>query len=373
MKVLPRSDAAATEEDLALVTDLVRMPSVSTREREAVEFLVGAMAARGFRAHVDDVGNAVGEIGDGPVHVALVGHIDTVPGEIPVRREGDHLVGRGAVDAKGPLAAFVAAAAVLGEVLERLRISVVGAVEEEHTTSRGAHAIAQWPAPAHCVIGEPSAWDAITVGYKGRLLARLRLSRPARHGAHDGPTIGEEALALWTRLRDSAASRSPAGRAFDRLDCRLERIVAGDGDGLSVGAELVVGYRLPPGTSPDEVAAELRALTADVEILGEEPPVRVSRATPLARAFQRAIRAAGGEPTFKVKTGTSDMNLLAAAWGCPIVAYGPGDSRYDHTPDERLDLRDYARSIVVLRHALSSLADEAASASEPAGSRIEGP
>ena len=63
------------------------------------------MTERGFRASVDDAGNAVGEIGDGPMHVVLLGHIDTVAGEIPVRVEDDDLIGRGAVDAKGPLAA----------------------------------------------------------------------------------------------------------------------------------------------------------------------------------------------------------------------------------------------------------------------------
>src|SRR5438132_9114452 len=66
--------------DLDLVVGLVRIASVSTQERAAVEYLVGAMTARGFRARIDEVGNAVGEIGTGPVHVALVGHIDTVPG-----------------------------------------------------------------------------------------------------------------------------------------------------------------------------------------------------------------------------------------------------------------------------------------------------
>ena len=84
-----------SEADLALVRGLVEIPSLSRREGEAVEWLVARMAERGFRASVDDAGNAVGEIGDGPFHVVLLGHIDTVPGEIPVRVEGDELVGRG--------------------------------------------------------------------------------------------------------------------------------------------------------------------------------------------------------------------------------------------------------------------------------------
>lgn len=345
-------EARARPEDVDLLVGLVRIPSVSTQERAAVEYLVGAMTARGFRTRIDEAGNAVGEIGEGPVRVALVGHIDTVPGDIPVRLEGDELVGRGAADAKGPLAAFVAAAT---EPPRGVRVSIVGAVEEEHPTSKGARHVATWPAPDCCVVGEPSGWEGITVGYKGRLVARLRVARSARHAAHAGTTVAEDALALWELLRARAAARGPYTSAFARLDCRLESVHAGESDGLTERAELLVGYRIPPGMAPEEIAEDLRAIAGDVEVLSREGPVRASRATPLARALQRAIREEGGEPSFKVKTGTSDMNVLAPAWGCPIVAYGPGDSRYDHTPVERLDLRDYARAIAVLGRALRTL------------------
>ena len=70
----------------------------------------------------------------------------------------------------------------------------------------------------------------------------------------------------------------------------------------------------------------------------------------------RGIRDAGGTPRFKMKTGTSDMNILAPVWGCPTLAYGPGDSKLDHTPDEAMDLEDFARGVNVLTAALSHLA-----------------
>jgi len=347
--------------DLDLVRGLVEIPSVSRREGDAVEWLVVRMSERGFRASVDDSGNAVGEIGDGPVHVVLLGHIDTVPGEIAVRVEGDELVGRGAVDAKGPLAAFVAAAS---EPVAGVRVTVVGAVEEESPTSRGARHRATQPAPDWCVIGEPSGWDAVTVAYKGRLTLELALSREARHGASPGPTIAEEALALWERVRQSANGRAAAPRSFERLDCRLEGIDAGLGDGLVERARVRIGYRVPPGIDAGELEAAAASLaTSDggtrvvVSTIGREDPVRTSRTSPLARAFARAISVAGGKTTFKEKSGTSDMNILSPAWGCPMVAYGPGDSRYDHTPIERLSIADFARSIDVLKGVLSRASD----------------
>ena len=347
--------------DVDLLRGLVSIPSVSRHEGEAVEWLVARMDERGFRVSVDDAGNAVGEIGDGLIHVVLLGHIDTVPGEIPVRIENDELVGRGAVDAKGPLAAFVAAAT---EPVAGVRVTVVGAVEEESPTSKGARYRATLPAPNWCVVGEPSGWDAVTVAYKGRLTIDVALSREARHGAAPGPTVAEEALALWERVRESASGRAGASRSFERLDCRLEGIEAGVGDGLVENARLRIGYRVPPGIDPgalEAAAASLAERNGDTRVVvttqGREEPVRTARTSPLARAFARAIAVAGAPATFKEKSGTSDMNVLFPAWGCPMVAYGPGDSRYDHTPIERLSIAEFTRSITVLKGVLSRASD----------------
>ncbi|HYY55246.1 MAG TPA: [LysW]-lysine hydrolase [Candidatus Dormibacteraeota bacterium] len=342
--------------DRELVLGLVRIPSVSTREQASVEYLVARMRERGFAARVDEAGNAVGEIGDGAMRIALVGHIDTVPGEIPVAIDDGDLVGRGAVDAKGALAAFVAAATTPPR---GARITVVGAVEEEHPSSRGARHLARARAPDYCVVGEPSGWDAITVGYKGSLQLRIEVRRPARHGAHEGASVAEEGIALYAELKRRAAARGAETTPFQRLDCRLASFVAGPSDGLVERAELIVAYRVPPGMTTDEVVADARGVAPTFDVLSAEEPIKASRATPLARAFQSAIREAGGDAHFKVKTGTSDMNVLGPAWRCPIVAYGPGDSRYDHTPMERLPLADYTRSIAVLRGVLARLAGAA--------------
>ena len=350
-------DVELAPDDVALVGGLVAIPSVSRGEADAVEWLVLRMRERGFRASIDEAGNAVGEIGEGPVHVVLLGHIDTVPGEIPVRVEDGELVGRGAVDAKGPLAAFVAAAT---EPVPGVKVTVVGAVEEESPTSKGARYRATLAAPDWCVIGEPSGWDGVTVAYKGRLVLGVSLARDARHGASPGPTIAEEGLALWARFKDAAVARTAEARSFARLDCRLEGMRAAAGDGLVERAELRIGYRVPPGITTNELEEAARSIAdrhdgdaeVSVERIASEEPARTPRTTAVATAFARAIGAAGGRPVFKEKSGTSDMNVLLPAWRCPMVAYGPGDAQYDHTPIERLALADYARSIAVLRDVL---------------------
>ncbi len=89
-------------EAIALLEAMLRSPSVSGDEGALAAFLVRRMAELGFEAAVDGAGNAVGSIGQGPQTVVLLGHMDTVPGAIPVRVADGRLYGRGAVDAKGP-------------------------------------------------------------------------------------------------------------------------------------------------------------------------------------------------------------------------------------------------------------------------------
>ena len=90
-------------------------------------------------------------------------------------------------------------------------------------------------------------------------------------------------------------------------------------------------------------------------LCGDESAYRAQKSTDLVRAFLSAIREKGGEPRFVVKTGTSDMNVVGPAWGPSILAYGPGDSALDHTPDERIDLDEYLLATEVLKNVLAQL------------------
>jgi len=341
---------------------------------------------RGFcrSAHVDQVGNAVGTWGAGELSVWLLGHIDTVPGHIDVRIEDGVLHGRGAVDAKGSFCAFLAAVAKLPpEAAERLTITLVGAVGEEAPGSVGArHAVASLARPNLVVIGEPSGWDALTLGYKGTMQFELLAQDHSRHSAVDEPTPAEKVVEAYNAVRGHVegangarpgGGRSPSqGRVappaalFDRLQLRLLELSGAD-DGLVQQAHARLGFRLPPATDVAALSANVRKLAANAGAEGRLLPgaVEAHRAPkegPLPGAFRAAIRAAGGTPRHKLKTGTSDMNVVAAAWRAvdqnvpPMVAYGPGDSNLDHTPAERLSLTEYLSAVAVLRDALQALA-----------------
>ena len=121
------------------------------------------------------------------------------------------------------------------------------------------------------------------------------------------------------------------------------------------------GFRLPSGVTPASHEESIRSLTPptiELRFAGHTPAHVADRTNPVARALTGAIRAEGGTPRPKLKTGTADFNVVGPAWGCPIAAYGPGDSALDHTPHERLDLEEYRRSIRVLTRAIESLASE---------------
>ena len=390
-----------------LVRGLVAIPSLSRQEARAAAWLVEQMRADGFdRAFVDEAGNAVGEIGDANAArtIVLLGHIDTVPGDIPVRIDrsdrGEILSGRGSVDAKGPLATFAAAAAALGGAWARahgLCVVVVGAVEEEAATSKGARFIASRfdgtrdRMPDACVIGEPSHWHRVTLGYKGRLLLDLHAWQPMAHTAGPDASVAEAVVQLWNWMAAHAANVNQGrDKAFDQLSPSLRRFITSS-TGMQDDVDAQIAWRLPVGFDASAFVVELLAAAAaqlgathpmpevrlalgdagrDVATIrgaktayefrfrGWEHPWRGDRANPLVRSFVAGMREVDpGTPLgFLVKTGTSDMNVVAPLWKCPIVAYGPGDSALDHAPNEHLELDEYWRAIQVLAAALRSFA-----------------
>ena len=346
-------------DDVGFLEALLSIPSPSGEEDAVAEYLVGRMTALGFHAHRDQVGNVVGALGDSATkrEIVLLGHMDTVPGLVPVRREGDRLYGRGAVDAKGPLAAFVLAAARVVPHLDGVRLLVIGVVEEE-ARSRGAHHLARtMPPPDWAIIGEPSSWQGITLGYKGMLSMDYRLTQPAGHSASEIPGPAEKAVAFWNQVRTYVQERNSGqtGR-FSTLDPTLREIRTSS-DGLEEGVEMSIGLRLPPGCDVSALQRQMQGCRdgAELSFPYSEPPFQAEKNTPPVRALLRAIRAEGGRPRFKLKTGTSDMNVVGPAWGCPIVAYGPGDSAMDHTPDEHIHIGEFRRGVDVLARALGAL------------------
>jgi [amino group carrier protein]-lysine/ornithine hydrolase len=229
------------------------------------------------------------------------------------------------------------------------------------------------------VIGEPSQWHRITLGYKGRLLLDLTARQAMAHTAGPDASVAEIVVDLWNWVTSCAATFNE-GRAkpFDRVTPSLRRFITATTADMHDTVDAQIAWRLPLGFDVEKFSRELlswagahigapptSALDNDGRIVGlrttlvfgfrgKESAWRGDRHNDLVRSFLSAIRETDPaiQPAFVMKTGTSDMNVVGPIWRCPIVAYGPGDSALDHTPHEHLSLDEYWRAIGVLGTAL---------------------
>ncbi|MFB6267510.1 MAG: [LysW]-lysine hydrolase [Halodesulfurarchaeum sp.] len=331
----------------ALLRDLVETPSVSGEEDDCASRLAEFFESRDRAAWRDEAGNLRAPGDDA---LLLTSHLDTVPGDIPVEERDGALWGRGSVDAKGSLAAMAVAAVETGA-------SFVGVVQEE-TDSAGARFLATHRSPPGAVInGEPSGWDAITLGYRGLLEGTYVATSRSGHSSRPEPNAIQDAVAWWSEI-ESALGGDELQKPFERVTPKPIDIEGGTSeDGLSVEARIRVQFRIPPGRTVEDVREVVEERLSAGTVTWDEPvpPVMESPRTPVASALRRAIRAQGGEPAHLRKTGTSDMNVFADTWDVPMATYGPGDASLDHTPEEHLALEEFDRATRVLTEAADSL------------------
>lgn len=339
-------------DEVELLERLAALYSPSGHEERAVAEFVRAARALGLRSRVDRAGNGIAERGRGRPETLFLGHIDTVEGDRAVRRDGRRLHGRGVVDAKGPLvSALVAASGFSGAGTVR----VVAAVREE-TDSLGARHLLRGRCPNAVIVGEPSGWDGVTIGYKGELRVEATFRTPRSHDASPTPSAADSAIDWVHGVKARAAAR-PGPSPFRTLSVKVvgfENPPRTDPD----VARLTLDLRLPPGVSTAEAEQLLHASSgpSTTRPLVRVEPIEADRTNVVVSALLGGIRGLGGRPTLWRKTGTSDLNVVLRAWGVPGAAYGPGDSRLDHTDREAVSFVELRRSVRVLREAFGTLA-----------------
>ncbi|MCH7759721.1 M20/M25/M40 family metallo-hydrolase [Patescibacteria group bacterium] len=342
------------KKEVSLLKDLLSISSFSGQEKLAVDFLIKKTKKLNFDSvKRDQAGNFVAVRGQGKKQILLVGHIDTVKGTIPVKLIKQQLYGRGAVDAKGSLAAFIWAVHSLKN-LNNKKIVIIGAVEEELPSSRGARFILNKYQPDYIIIGEPSGWSNITIGYRGILRFDYSLKRNLTHFAGQQASVAQSAFEFINELNNYLQLKNGNQvPVFDRPNLEIRNInTSNNGLEEKIIAELSV--RLPPGF---DIAQLENFLTFTPVMIKEKVRgVIKDKNNALVRGFLKFIRKYRGRPKFIKKTGTADFNILAENWPMvPMVAYGPGDSKFDHTPDEHLNLNEYIKSIHILSNTLQSL------------------
>lgn len=326
--------------------------------RVAAEYVRGWLENAGVRVETRDHGGLpmlVGEVGParGPA-VVFHGHLDVVPGfdeQFVPRVEGERLVGRGAFDMKGALAAMLCA---MGDAASQQRTRVVFVCvpdeESEQVDDRATEAFVQSGIDASFAItGEPTDLH-VGVQAKGLLAIQVEVRGTAAHGST--PWLGDNAVLkahdVYRRIETLPFSRQ-SSELFDRPSINLSRISGGDAINKVPDRCLIdVDIRYLPGQDAGEILEQVAALP-DVEIVQtlERVPAVVAPDDPYVLALREAAGASGDSASLSVgRDGASDAQYFLDA-GIPAVEFGPVGAGH-HGPEEWVSipsLADYRRAL----------------------------
>ncbi len=354
----------------SILKSAVEIDSPSGQEGRLARFLADTMSELGFEIKMDDAGNVHGTIGSGKPTTLFCGHMDTVPGSIPVKEEDGSLYGRGWGDAKGSLIAMIVAAARHGMSGEPGRVLVVGVVEEERRGEGVKALVNQHPQVDYAVFGEPSGAKRITIGYKGSIHLGVEVSTEFGHSSAPWafPNSITKAFNLWTLISEYVTRRIEGKSHYRELTSCITGIKGGSDVSVTPGrCEINIDVRIPPGLTVDEVLSELREevdgfrarnkdAQVDLYIDDRVEPFETSIRSPIVQALNGAIKDVYQEPAKYIrKTGTGDMNILGHELGIPVVTYGPGDSRLDHSPNEKIEIDEFLGAARVCQRALTRI------------------
>jgi acetylornithine deacetylase/succinyl-diaminopimelate desuccinylase family protein len=343
-----------------IAQDLIRIPSVTGSEDAVVAYLEEFLRARGFSVEIQPGANVVARLGHrgGRPSIILCGHHDVVPvgdlrnwtvdpfgGQI---RDGQ-VWGRGAADAKGPLAAFLAAIDTLTrEALPDAAELIVVSVREETNdlAQRGIiHVLERGLRADVALVGEPTQLE-LCLGHRGRVDFAVETWGRTAHGST--PQHGVNAILHMTEVvRDLVAMRLPDRAPLGPGSQNVGVIRGGiQTNVVPDRCRIEVDRRITGGETPDSVRAEVEAvlaavrrrvpgLEASVEVLvGYEPSV-IPATDPLVELAAEVTAAVRGvAPRRYHMQAHTDQEWLVNLAGIPSLVLAPGDMALAHTPNE---------------------------------------
>ncbi len=378
-----------TIDPTAFLKALIACRSVTPAEGGAQAWMAGVLGEAGFTVErltfstpgTPDVENLFATIGTGAPHLVFAGHTDVVPpgdaarwshppfaGEV----SGGFLYGRGAVDMKGGIACFMAAA--LGLIAERgvpagtLSLLITG--DEEGMAINGTVKAIAWALErGHrfdaALVGEPTSrqrlGDTIKIGRRGSLSGTLTVTGRQGHAAY--PHLADNPLPRLVRILDRLArlKLDEGSGEFEASNLEITSVDVGNPAFNVIPAEARARFnvrfndRWSVATLEQRLRAEIDAATAEAPGKGRvalaiEPGASESFLTaagPLVDGLSQAIGAVTGTfPSPSTGGGTSDARFFKGV--CPVAEFGlVGDTM--HQVDERVPLADLARLTEIYR------------------------
>jgi succinyl-diaminopimelate desuccinylase len=376
-----------TADPVAIARDLVRCRSVTPEDGGALGYLQGMLAKAGFTVHsmtfaepgTAPIENLYARIGSEKPNLVFAGHTDVVPpgdeaawhhppfgGEIA----GDRLYGRGAVDMKGGIACFVAAAtdylAANGGKPKRGSISLLITGDEESVAVNGTVKLLQWAAERgetfdHCILGEPSnvetLGDTIKAGRRGSLNGTLVVTGRQGHVAYpdraDNPIRGLVTLitALQAPLDDGSAQFAPSNLEFTSIDVGNPTVNLIPG---AARARFNIRYNDRHSQAALKALLEQRARDAAAgrvhygfEWQPSNADVFVTKPGPFTDLAAAAIAEVTGlKPKLSTTGGTSDARFIKDY--CPVLEFGLVGQTM-HSVDECTPVADLVTLTAVYR------------------------
>ncbi|MGQ9515338.1 MAG: M20/M25/M40 family metallo-hydrolase [Thermoproteota archaeon] len=350
--------------EVSFLKALLLAYSPSGRERAACAYLKKFLSKSGFeRVRVDRIGNVLAERGEGKPTILLCGHIDTVRGKLPVKIEDNRIYGRGAVDAKGPLAAMVLAAK---EYNGKGKLIICAAVGEE-SDSRGAIWLSSLPRMADAAIfGEPTGLRAAAYAHRGSISIRLEINTGGGHPATPWgyKNAVEEAFLLVDRIRHSLGSGMDK---FLNPSVTITQIRGGGSENrIPEWSSILLDIRFPHTWSASGIYNKIveildgasQGYTYSIKMLGATEPFVADKDSVVVRCLREAVLETIGSRLLLVrKTGSGDMGLIGSKWNIPVVTYGPCDPRLSHTKAEFVELEEFKNGIKIYRLTCEKLAE----------------
>ncbi len=376
-----------TADPVAIARDLVRCRSVTPEEGGALAYLHDVLAKAGFAVHrviFDEPGTAAVEnlyarIGSEQPNLVFAGHTVVVPpGDEAAWRHppfagevtGEKLYGRGAVDMKGGIACFVAAAldhlAANGGKPKKGSLSLLITGDEESVAVNGTVKLLKWAAARgetfdHCILGEPSnvevLGDTIKAGRRGSLNGTLIVSGRQGHVAYpdraDNPIRGLVQLiaVLQAPLDEGSAHFDPSHLEFTSVDVGnpTVNLIPGEARG-----RFNIRYNDCHSQAALKMLIERRAHTAaaggvhySLDWQPSNADVFVTKPGPFTDLAVAAIaEVTGRKPKLSTSGGTSDARFIKDY--CPVLEFGLVGQTM-HQVDEYAPLADLVTLTAIYR------------------------
>lgn len=340
-----------------LTRRLIDIPSVTGEEGEVGRFLASHLAGLGYEVETQEIAphraNVLARVAGARVRVVLSTHMDTVPPHVASSEDDELIHGRGACDAKGIIAAQIAAA----ESLRADGVKEIGLLftVDEEMSSDGARAVNGHTWARDCrflVNGEPTD-NRLAAGTKGSLRVRLKAQGREAHSAY--PERGDSAIEkLLDTLADVRSHAWQRDDFFGETTCNVGTLSGGTRPNvIAAAAQADLQFRLV--ASAREVKQTLEQIAAgrvEIEYLSENEPIRLTT----VEGFEQ-----------EVMRFTTDIPYLAD-WGSPLLV-GPGSILVAHTLEERVRKSDLVEAVAIytrLARTLLARADADAHADDAA-------